>query len=433
MARWDYNQRESLRRTQFWVSGVCNNDCVFCLDDLWKPGRAPNDRPQLVIGLDRLDAFLDARERSNEVCITGPDPGTCRDLPAIVARVRELGFERVAIMTNGRTLGARRKEGTSDAGGTIADQLAQAGVTRFELSIHGGEAAVHDGATRKPGSFEQARRGLHAALAARNRGGDLQVEVVTVAYRDNLDALEATVGSLLACGPDRVSVNVVEPWGEALARFDDVVPPLPRSAAALAALLRRYGATARLTVDGVPPCLLPAFEGFAGNREAIDLAAASGDAYASEESDQGRAFAPGCADCLHRPVCNGVYRAQAERGALDALRPVRLREGEPASEAERRGLLALFYDRWEKRYRAHRQQVERAHVDALSRALPPGVAVTLTGTDPLGARVQVAGLPCRLRVTSDAAVPARHRVGPFVLIVDDTSQASLLDQRLARV
>jgi cyclic pyranopterin phosphate synthase len=404
----DYNQRESLRRTQFWVSGVCNNDCVFCLDDLWKPGRAPGERPDLVIGRDRLDAFLRERDRSNEVCITGPDPGTCRELEDIVARVRELGFERVAIVTNGRGMG---RDG-------VAAALVRAGVTRFEISIHGGSAEVHDAATRRPGSFDAALRGLGAALALRNDGGALQVELVTVVYRGNLGVVESTVERLLATGPDRLSVNLVEPWGEALARFDEVVPPLSEAASVLRALLRRFGAQARLNLDGVPPCLLPGVEGFAGNREAVDLASGSGELYDSEGPEQGRVYGERCGACLHRPVCNGVYRATAERHGLAVLRPTVLREGERATETERRAILALFYDRWEKRYRERRQAVERAQVQHLAAALPADRPVELLGTEPLGARVLLAGAPHRLRWTPDGQIAARHRVGPFVLIPD---------------
>jgi len=426
MARWDYNQRETLRRTQFWVSPVCNNDCVFCLDDLWKPGRAPvgepaHDRPDLVIGDERLDAFLADRDRANEVCITGPDPGACRDLEAIVARVRALGFERVAIVTNGRGLA---RDG-------VARALVRAGVTRFELSIHGGRAEVHDAATRRSGSFAGAMAGLRAALGVRNEGGALQVELVTVVYRANLDALDETVGVLLAGGPDRLSVNVVEPRGEALARFDDVVPPLDAAAGVLAALLKRYGGHARLNVDGVPPCLLPGYEGFLGNREAVDLAGSSGDVFLHETPDEGRVFAADCSACLHRPVCNGVYREQAERHGLAVLRPVRVRQTEQASDAERRGLLALFYDRWEKRYRGHRVAAERASLARLARLLPPATPLTLRGTDPLGARVEVAGVPCRLRVTPDGQVPAPFRAGPFVLVPDDATRAATLGAALA--
>ena len=421
MARWDYNQRESLRRTQFWVSGVCNNDCAFCLDDLWKPGHAGAGRPDLVIGLDRLDAFLAERERANEVCLTGPDPGTCRDLVAIVARVRELGFSRVAIMTNGRTLG---RPG-------VADALVGAGVTRFEVSLHGGQAEVHDAATRRPGSFVQSMQGLQAALAARNAGGALQVEVVTVVYRGNLPALDATVGTLLATGPDRLSVNLVEPWGEALTDFDQVVPALPQAASALAGVLKRFGARARLTVDGVPPCLLQGLEGFAGNREAIDLAEGSGARYAAEASDQGRAFGVGCASCLHRPVCTGVYAALAERHGFEALQPVRVRDEAAGTEAERRGLLALFYDRWEKRYRARRLEAETGHVRALAALLPAGTTVALSGSDPLGARVRLGGIAARLRVTRDPHVPVAFRVGAFAVVPERADEAAALARLLA--
>lgn len=448
MARFDYNQREQLRRVQFYVSRVCNNDCVFCIDDDWKstspgadatdssgavPGRERNletregrEIPELMLALDDVEAFLALHDRRTEVAITGPDPGTCGALEGYVRRVRDLGFLQIALVSNGRTL----------ARGDRAQGLVDAGVTHFELSIHGHDALTHDRASRRRGSFEQTMAGIRAALAARNLSGpSVRVETISVIYRDNLPQLPDLARSLLRMGLDRISFNLVEPKGDAARAFDDVVPSLTEAAAAFRAVLKRFGERIRFSVDGLQPCLLPGLEGFAGNREEVALGASDGALYEEESRDRWRRFAPACEACLHRPVCVGVYSAYAERRGLTELRPKGFRGGAAPGDTEWGRYLALFYDRWETRYRSirlRREQRNLGEINGTLQAAGSSLSLRLDHTDGAGMIAWLSSpesgeVACRVRACEDSSIPARLRVGRFVLIPQAPLEPSLVD------
>ena len=451
MARFDYNQREQLRRVQFYVSRVCNNDCVFCMDDDWKSTpltpslvdgtttttvselgetkkqgvarervletREGRDVPELMLALDDVEAFLADHDRDTEVAITGPDPGTNRSLEDYVRRVRALGFQQIALVSNARTL--------SRGEPTRAQALVEAGVTRFELSIHGHDAETHDKASRRQGSFEQTLAGVRAALAARNLSDtSVRVETISVIYRDNLASLPKIARTLLRLGLDHISFNLVEPKGDAARDFEAVVPSLTEAAAAFRAMLKRFGERVRFSVDGLQPCLLPGLEGFAGNREEVALGARDGTLYEEESRDRWRRFGPSCAACLHRPVCVGVYSVYADRRGLTELRPKGFKAGALPGAEEWGRYLALFYERWETRYRAIRLQREQRNLEIIKATLRDSgsrALLRLDYTDGAGmiARLSAPGigeLSCRVRACEDRSIAAHLRVGDFVLI-----------------
>ena len=75
----------------------CNNRCVFC---------AVGDRPSQDARLpDVLAALKRYRDRGYRLLdIDGGEPTLHQDLLAVVAAARELGYERVALITNGRRM-----------------------------------------------------------------------------------------------------------------------------------------------------------------------------------------------------------------------------------------------------------------------------------------------------------------------------------------
>jgi MoaA/NifB/PqqE/SkfB family radical SAM enzyme len=437
----DLNFREHLSRIQFYVSERCNNDCVFCLDADRKPENADGSLnrdglplPDLRLDLAQVDAFLDGFDRGTEVAITGPDAGTNRQLVDYVARVRALGFARISLVTNGRTLAS------GSGGRDLAARLVEAGLTRFEISIHAPQAEAHDAATGRRGSFIQTEAGLHAALAARNGApADVRVETITVVYAGNVHLLDDMARFLLSRGVDRASFNLVEPKGEVLRRFDELTLRLTRAAAAFKQLLKRYGSRFRFSVDGVPSCLLAGMEGFAGNREEVHLGDAEGRLFDHERRDQWRVFGPDCARCVHRPVCIGVFRRYVEAHGFDELIPARFKGDVLPAPGDRARYVALFYDRWERRYQGLRAEVERGRAERLDQALPAGLHARLLNVDDAGFMIALHRAParagdgpgpmlgaCRVRPTPERAVPARFRVGAFVLLPEDEASASAL-------
>ena len=123
----------------------CNHRCLHCYVAAGTP----------------LDGELDAGQALSVVAqlremgclflsLTGGEPLTRRDLPAIVREAGRAGM-RVTLLTN-----------ASLAGRAEAGELAEAGLRACEISLYGGQSATHDGITRVAGSFQATLKGLRA-------------------------------------------------------------------------------------------------------------------------------------------------------------------------------------------------------------------------------------------------------------------------------
>ena len=130
---------------------ACNNDCVFCCDSAETSALrlAPEVARQMLVDNVSLGT----------VVFTCHEPTLNPDLVQLVAWAAELGYENVSLVTNGRRL----------AKGDLAARLVAAGLSTVDISVHGHEAAVHDGITRRPGSFDEAVAGIEAMRDQRAR------------------------------------------------------------------------------------------------------------------------------------------------------------------------------------------------------------------------------------------------------------------------
>ena len=156
------------------VTGNCPMRCGYC-----RPGFDSN-RPEP----DRLDpggvgflvGHLHRRSGLRKVRLTGGEPTTRRDLPALVAAVREAGVEEVAVTTNGLTL-ARD-----------AERLADAGLRRVNVSLDTLDAGRFAELTGVDG-LGRVLRGIEAAREVLPGGVKLNA-VVIAGHNDGADLLE---------------------------------------------------------------------------------------------------------------------------------------------------------------------------------------------------------------------------------------------------
>jgi cyclic pyranopterin phosphate synthase len=101
-----------------------------------------------------LRAAVDDNARSKRyrrICFTGGEVTLEKKLFDYVAIARESkGFEHVRLQTNGRLL----------ANMAFARELVNAGVDEYFVSLHGHDAATQDDISQRPGSFDEAMRGI---------------------------------------------------------------------------------------------------------------------------------------------------------------------------------------------------------------------------------------------------------------------------------
>ncbi len=182
---------------------ACNNRCVFCAQR-GLDGASHTDDARVRAALEQGRAAGDS-----SLAFVGGEPTLHDGLAGWIQLARTLGYDDVALQTNGRRL----------AYTAYVQELMAAGVSLFEVSLQGPEPAVHDYHTRVEGSFRHTVKGL---LNLRDSGADVAVTtVVTRSNFRNLAALADLVGTL---GAGAWQLSTVQPLGEAATDAARVVP-----------------------------------------------------------------------------------------------------------------------------------------------------------------------------------------------------------------
>jgi molybdenum cofactor biosynthesis enzyme MoaA len=158
-----------MKTTTLRVNGVCNAACGFC--EL--PGAGRLDRPALERAIGQL---ADDRSRGvTELRISGGEPLLESRLAELVVRARAMGIERVTLETNASLA----------AHGSLAADLARAGVTDVLWSLNSTGSAAGDAMYRVPGLHDASVEGARAFLSA-----GLAVIARTPLAEPNLHGLE---------------------------------------------------------------------------------------------------------------------------------------------------------------------------------------------------------------------------------------------------
>lgn len=124
----------------------CNLKCVHCMIE------DTMDRlvPQTLEQFRALLAHNAVHHEWSGLILTGSEITLHRDLPEWARMARRHGFEHVRIQTHGMRL--------AQAG--YCNELIDAGVDEFFVSVTAADAATHDEITQVPGSFDKTMRGL---------------------------------------------------------------------------------------------------------------------------------------------------------------------------------------------------------------------------------------------------------------------------------
>jgi GTP 3',8-cyclase len=134
------------------VTDRCNLRCVYCMPADGVPWREHTE----ILSFEEIERFAAAAvgEGISKIRLTGGEPLVRKGIVDHVARLRALtGIEAIAITTNGILLPR------------YAQQLADAGLTRVNISLDTLDPAVYAQVTRG-GRIEDALAGIDAAFAA---------------------------------------------------------------------------------------------------------------------------------------------------------------------------------------------------------------------------------------------------------------------------
>lgn len=156
----------------------CNLRCEHCMIE----GTMDRLQPQSLQTFNELLAYNAETHSWSGLILTGSEITLRKDLPELVHRARDSGFDRVRIQTHGMSLA--RKD--------FCKSLIDAGVNEFFVSVAGHDALSHDLITGVPGSFVKSLTGLENL----ERYPDIISLTNTVVTQRNFRQLELVVKSL---------------------------------------------------------------------------------------------------------------------------------------------------------------------------------------------------------------------------------------------
>jgi MoaA/NifB/PqqE/SkfB family radical SAM enzyme len=267
----------------------CNNKCAMCAVG----GRPKEDMDRR----DVLNLLKDYRLRGVlMVDFDGGEPTLHPDLLELIGTARRMGYQRVAVTTNGRKM--------ADRG--FASRLLLSGITDLLISLYGADAHTHEKATCATGSFQQTVQGIRHALELKPER--ITFGINTVVTATNYTRLHALTGFVAELGVDRITVQYPTPFGRAV---QEHVPPFEETSRILAGVTEEFQGRVAVQVINLPPCKLPG-----GEAQALADAGKFGRvmAFVNEAPQnlgvflsQNRRHTKICAACPYLILCEGEY------------------------------------------------------------------------------------------------------------------------------
>ncbi len=276
------------------VNFRCNQSCTFCFVSTHLPD--PEDA-------DVRAALDDIAAKRGSLALSGGEPTLNRRLLEYVRYAKQAGVAEVELQTNATRVA---KDG-------LAAKLADAGVDRAFVSLHGIDAETSDQVTEAPGTFDATVAGIDALAAT-----SIALRLNFVLCQLNYLQFPAFIRMVAERWPAAaVNVSFVAPSTDLVPRTRALIPRyeevLPHVAEGM-----RQGEAAGLTVDGfesmcgLPLCLVPG-----DLRRFVPLA----DAVPGLSTEEFVKPA-GCASCVLQTRCFGLRRGYAKLYGTEALRPV---------------------------------------------------------------------------------------------------------------
>ena len=293
------------KRALVKVGYSCNNNCVFCHSS---PHRGFDLSPTQLI-----KRFEMAASRGADcIVLSGGEPTIRPDLLAASRWLKSHGLG-LGLVTNGRMLVYDR----------LRRELLENGLEYVYLSLSGTDEASFNWHTRAK-SFEQF---VSVAPLLAKEVEDFTINFVITAK--NLPTLEDICPFLEGLGLDdiRLKFSLLEPEGNALDNYGELVPPLRDAGEKLQEVIGLISKTLpslQLSVDGFPLCVPGGTDNLeAGLREdGFFIMAEAFEEIFFPVDDRNRSHGQGCVACSLAKKCKGVFKTYLEISGDHELKPV---------------------------------------------------------------------------------------------------------------
>ena len=303
-------------RFEIQLGHLCNNRCVFCSSGQLTAMKIARPVPLEPI----IEALEEARARgATHLTFLGGEPTIHKRFLEALSKAVELGFEHIVIFTNGVMF--------THPG--FIDSVTALGNFEWRISIQGATEEAHVATTGRAESFKRIVHGLGEL----QRRGQLITTNMCVNER-SYRSLPEYPELLAHYGVRQLHVDIVRPesTGERdEAYLADIMPRYSDMAPYYAAMLEgfeRSNPDFDVNVGNLPYCILPAWASriHHGGQETItksSVGAGLEDEMNKYEWQASlRTFLPGCAECVFRSRCTGIFRVYLELHGGDEFRPL---------------------------------------------------------------------------------------------------------------
>lgn len=321
---------ENRKNLELNLGKVCNNRCIFCLDR-----NSPKSARKWLPLKRAIEEMENARGSGiTSLGLLGGEPTAHPRIIEIVEYAKKLGFERIALATNGLKL--------SDL--QFTERLIDAGVTRIGISIHGHKPEIEDYLSGRNGNFEKKFKAIKNLVKIKRDGklrDNLSLNAVLTSY--NFDKMPAFCAFFKKIGITDIRFNLIrtdscmEKAKELTPRLSDISKQILLTILANEKILH-----IDLSFGDIPLCIYPTeilvsarlSSFYIGEMRDLDTSCAvflsPDDAsieaqrfnWKERKTNALKIKSSVCAKCKISNICEGIWRSYAETYGTSELKSI---------------------------------------------------------------------------------------------------------------
>ncbi len=304
-------------KTSLLLGFRCNNNCRFCYcddkKDSFKPMSTERAKKELEKGLERGSRYVD---------FLGGEPTIRKDLLELIKYAKRIGYEDIAITTNGKMLSYRN----------YSKKLMDAGLNHIIFSLHGHNPEIHNFLVRDSRGFQLMKKGVKNVLSINPETYICYNTVINTKNLDTLHKIPAVGNSFTERDIDAIEFIFPHPKGGAWNNFEEIVPMVEDVNEPLRKAIRAAEREGYDHIVGryVPYCYMRGVEDYVS--ETLSRENNFKEQHIGPDVENlnvgpsrakvGKVKADRCDRCVYDDVCEGIWKEYAEKRGLGELEPV---------------------------------------------------------------------------------------------------------------
>ncbi|MCX7641645.1 MAG: radical SAM protein [Elusimicrobiales bacterium] len=296
------------KKVDIKITFNCNNLCDFCAQGSKREHIKPKSLQEIEISLKKgID------DGAKTLVLTGGEPTLHPDIIKIILKAKQLGYQKIQLQTNGRTL----------CNENFLKQLINAGVNEISPAVHGHIASLHDKLTHSPGSFNQTITGIKNA-----KKHNIYVLTNTVITSLNYKYLPEIAKLLVYLKVDQFQFAFIHIIGRGWENRSWIVP---KKTDILPYLYKGLDIGKKANIpcytEAIPYCLMKRYEECVVEKIIPDGPVFDADVfvenYGNYRKNEGKTKNITCKKCIYYKICEGPWREYPQIYGWSEFKPVK--------------------------------------------------------------------------------------------------------------